>query len=388
MSHTLRGRACLLALLAVALAGCGQSAAPVAKEPVHLIDADTIVAADTLTAQLKTAVVGKVEIRETLRVASQVKVDEERVTRIGAPVTGRITDIRARLGSRVHAGEVLATINSTELGHAQLSFLKAASQMQLQSRAVERARALLQADVIGSAELQRRESELQSAEAEMRAAADQLRVLGMSRAALDRLASTRQINSVTPITATLTGTVIERTVTAGQVVQPADAVFTVADLSTVWVVAEVPERQSSLVRLGEEVQIDLPALPARDIVGRLIFVSDIVNPETRTVTIRTEVKNADRMIKPAMLATMLVKSAVTSVAGVPVGAVVREGARDFVYVASTQDARRFRLREVRFGREYAGHREIVDGLQEGETIVIDGGFHLNNERKRRQQGGA
>ncbi len=368
--------------LALGLAGCGEPPPPVAAPT----DPDTIVVAPELAAQLTLATVAKVEIRATLRVASQVKVDEERVTRIGAPVTGRITDIRAQLGSRVQAGEVLATINSTELGQAQLGFLKSASQMQLQTRAVERAKALLAADVIGTAELQRREAELQSAEAEMRAAADQLRVLGMSRAALDKLAATRQISSVTPITATLTGTVIERKVTPGQVVQPADALFTVADLSTVWVVAEVPEQQSGLIRVGEQVQVELPALPTRDIVGLLIFISDIVNPETRTITIRTQVRNADRALKPAMLATMLIRSTPTAMPGVPVAAVVRNGTRDYVYVQSAQDPRSFRLREVQLGTEYEGNRAVVEGLREGETIVAEGSFHLNNERKRREQG--
>jgi cobalt-zinc-cadmium efflux system membrane fusion protein len=379
----LRSAACVGGF-AMMLAGCGDRApATPAEAPV---EADTIVVSKELAAQLTLALVGNVEVRETLRVASQVKVDEERVTRIGAPVTGRISDIRAQLGSRVQAGEVLATINSTELGQAQLAFLKSASQMQLQSRAVERAKALLAADVIGAAELQRREGELVSAEAEMRAAADQLRVLGMSRGALDKLAATRQINSVTPITATLTGVVIERKVTPGQVVQPADTVFTVADLSVLWVVAEVPEQQSSLIRLGQETQIELPALPTRDIVGRLIFISDIVNPETRTVTIRTQVKNADRGIKPAMLATMLIKSAPVTLLGVPSGAVVRDGAREYVYVQSPQDPQRFRLREVQLGPEYVGNRAVFAGLREGETIVSEGGFHLNNEHKRREQG--
>jgi cobalt-zinc-cadmium efflux system membrane fusion protein len=372
-------------VVALAVAACGDRQ-PAATATAPPSDPDTIVVAPELAAQLRLAAVGKVEVRETLRVASQVKVDEERVTRIGAPVTGRVTEIRAQLGSRVRAGEVLATINSTELGQAQLGFLKAVSQMQLQGRAVERARALLAADVIGAAELQRRESELQSSEAEMRAAADQLRVLGMSRAALDKLESTRQINSVTPITATLTGTVIERKVTPGQVVQPADAVFTVADLSEVWVVAELPEQQSSLVRTGEEVRIELPALPAREIFGRLIFVSDIVNPETRTVTIRMAVKNPDRALKPAMLATMQIKSAPLLMLGIPVSAVVREGSRDYVYVRSPQDPRSFRLREVRLGPEYEGHRAVAEGLNEGEIVVTDGSFHLNNERKRREQG--
>ena len=252
---------------------------------------------------IKVAPVAKAEIGDTFRIASQIMLDQDRVARIGARVTGRISEIRVTLGQRVERGQLLAAIDSTELATAQLAYLKAANQVQLQTRAVERARLLLSADVIGSAELQRRENELASAEAELRAAEDQLKVLGMSTEAIENLAQIRTINSVSPITSTLSGTVIERKVTQGQVVQPADVLFTIADLSYIWAIAEVPEQQVHLIQLGQKVEVEVPALPHRDgLIGKITYIADMVNPETRTVTVRTGLPNPDQSLKPAMLA--------------------------------------------------------------------------------------
>jgi hypothetical protein len=131
-------------------------------------------------ADIKVAPAGARSVSDTLRVAGKVDFDEYRVSRIGATVTGRVIEINVRLGQQVKVGDALAVINSTELGQAQLDYLKARAQADLQARSVERARQLFAADVIGRAELQRRESELAIASAEQRAAADQLRVLGMS----------------------------------------------------------------------------------------------------------------------------------------------------------------------------------------------------------------
>ncbi len=280
-------------------------------------------------------------------------------------------------------GEVLAAINSTELATCQLSYLKAINQLQLQTRAVERARLLLSADVIGTAELQRRENEQASAEAELRAAEDHLRVLGMSREAIANLAQTRTIDSVLSITATLSGTVIERKVTRGQVVHPADGLFTVADLSNVWAVAEVPEQEVHMIREGQKVLVEVPALPqAGPLVGRLIYIADTVNPETRTVTVRTDMPNPGRDLKPAMLATMVVQGMAVRRIAVPGAAVVREGGADHVFVQT--GANEFRLRAVKVGPEEGGVRSVLEGLKEGERIIVEGAFHLNNERKGKE----
>lgn len=374
----------ILALLAVAFlaAGCGEK--PVEKAPAPR-DVLAITPNAELAARLLIDTPAFAEVRETLRVTGRIEVDETRLARVGSPVTGRITDIQAREGDSVHRGQVLATINSTELSGAQLGLLKAISQRGLAARAAARAQQLLDADVIGTAELQRRQAELTQAEAEMNAARDQLKVLGMSAAGLDRLAETRTINSVTQIVAPIDGTIIDRKVTEGQVVQPADGVFLIADLSNLWVVADVPEQNAGNVHPGETVSVEVAALPERKLAGVLIFVAPTVNPETRTVRARMDLPNAKREFKPKMLASMLIKGQPQMRLTVPAGAVVREENRDFVFVRTDKNA--YRLQNVQLGGEYEGRRLVVSGVRENESIVVEGSFHLNNERKRRELAG-
>jgi cobalt-zinc-cadmium efflux system membrane fusion protein len=375
----------ILVLFAAALlaAGCGdkpveQAAAP--RDPL------AITPNAELAARLQTGAPGLVEVSETLRVPARIEADETRLARVGSPVTGRITDLEAREGDTVRRGQVLATINSTELSGAQLSFLKATSQRGLAARAAARAQQLLDADVIGAAELQRRQAELAQAEAEVNAARDQLKVLGMSSAALERLAETRSINSVTQIVATIAGTIIDRKVTEGQVVQPADGVFLIADLSKLWVVADVPEQNAGSVRVGEAVSVEVAALPEHKVAGRLTFVAPTVNPETRTVRARMELPNPEGGFKPKMLASMLIKGMPQRRLALPAQAVVREENRDYVFVRTGENA--YRLKPVQLGTEHEGRRVVLSGLGETETIVVEGSFHLNNERKRRELSGS
>lgn len=385
----------LLALLALAaaLGGCGDKnkaeppKADVKPAPAKSAAAPAdpfVVAPDAETAKwLKTGTVAETEVRETLRVPAQVFADETRVARIGSSVTGRISDLRAVLGQNVRRGEVLGILNSTELSTAQSTFLKALSSRMLAERAAERAKQLFEADVIGAAELQRRETELLQADADLSAAHDQLKVLGMSEPNIARLEQNRQVNSISYIVASLSGTVIERRVTTGQVVQPADAVYTVADLSRVWVQAEVPEKQSELVKVGDVVKVQIPALSNRTIDGKLVYVSNTVNVETRTVTARTEVANIERDIRPAMLSVMLIEDRPVKRLVVPADAVVRENNRDHVFVKQADE--RFKLVPVNLAPDVGGLRPVVDGVKAGDVVVTDGAFHLNNERKQNLQ---
>jgi membrane fusion protein, heavy metal efflux system len=332
-------------------------------------------------AEIKVMPAGATAVSDTLRVAGKVDFDEQRVTRIGASVTGRVIEIQAHLGQQVKMGDSLAVINSTELGQAQLTYLKARAQADLQARSVERARQLFAADVIGKAELQRRESELSIAAAEQRGAADQLRVLGMSSGAISKLSNSGGINSVTSVVSTMAGTVVERQVAQGQVVQPADALYVVADLSRVWVTAEVPEQQAALVRAGQNVDIEVPALGSR-LTGKLIYVADTVNPETRTIAVRSVVDNVSRQLKPAMLATMLIQAAPVERIVLPAQAVVRDGDADKVFVEV--GPKQFRLTPVRLGPDMDGKRAVLSGIKAEQRVLVSGAFHLNNERKRKE----
>ena len=334
-----------------------------------------------LLKQLRVVPVGQAELRDSLRVPARVDLDQQRVARIGATVTGRIVETKTVLGQRVNKGDTLALLNSTELGMAQAAYLKSASQVNLRRLAVNRAERLLQADVIASAELQERKGMLHEAEVDLRAATDQLRVMGMSAADLARLEQEKAIHSFTPIVASLDGTVIERNVTVGQVVQPADALFTVADLSQVWLVAEVPEQQARWAREGDEASADIPALPEHRFSGKLIYVADLVNPETRTVTVRMEMANPQRHLKPQMLATLLIRKVGSQQLVLPDSAVIRDNNQDAVFVETAPA--HFELRPVRLGDHEGEVRQLLDGLKRGEKIVVEGGFHLNNERLRK-----
>lgn len=366
-----------LALLT--LSACGQPDAPSAPAAATS-DPTLVTVAPDLLARLTSAPIGEGEVAQTLRVPARVEVDEQRVARIGAAVTGRVTQVHAVLGQRVRRGEVLATLHSAELSGTQLAYLKALSQEELQRRAVERARLLFAADVIGAAEQQKRESELVQAQAELHASHDELKVLGMTESAIEKLSATREVRSLSSVTATLDGVVIERKVTPGQVVQPADALFTVADLSHVWVVAEVPEQQAVMVKKGKVAQAEISALHNRRIEGQLIFVADTVKPDTRTVTVRMDVDNAERALKPEMLASMLIQGAPQRRLLAPAAAVVREDGKAHLFVRL--DGNRFQLRRVTLGDESQGQVAVLDGVKAGEVIVTDGTFHLNNERKR------
>jgi cobalt-zinc-cadmium efflux system membrane fusion protein len=341
-------------------------------------DVMRVLAPESLQAQIKVSDVVSQEMSDTLRAAGQIDFDEQALTRIGASVTGRVTQIQASLGQVVNKGDTLALINSSELSGSQLAFLKARSEKELHRRNLGRAKTLFDADVISSAELQRRENEYEIASAETRAAQDQLRVLGVSAQSIERLANTGAIDSVASVVATIKGVVVERKVAAGQVVQPSDVLFAVADLSRVWALAQVPEQQVGQVKVGQSVTIEVPALNNEKLQGKLIYVGQTVNPETRTVLVRTELDNRGGRLKPSMLASMLIESAPVKRLVVPITAVVRQDDADYVFVQEVDNY--FRLTPVKLAAEQNGQRVVLGGLKPGARIVSEGAFHLNNHR--------
>lgn len=388
--HVLLINICAAGLLALSLNGCNSDKKP---EPTAniaaasvAVDPNLVTPPPAVVARITVAPIANQPVADVLRVAGQVDFDERRIARIGSTVTGRVLEVKQPLGSAVQAGNVLAVLNSAELGQAQLAYLKARSQAALEQRNVERAKLLLSADVIGTAELQRRENASEMAQAEYRAAADQLKVLGMSEASLKRIAQTGNIDSLKPVTATIAGIVVERNVTQGQVVTPSDPMFTVADLSHLWVVAEVPEQQAASAKTGQDVAIEIPALGGEKVAGKLVYISDTVDPQTRTVLVRTAVENKQRRLKPAMLATMLIATEPVLRLVVPAAAVVRENNQDYVYIQTK--AGQFRLTEVRLAAEVNGMRPVISGVKPGDPVVVDGAFHLNNERNRQALEGA
>lgn len=375
-----------IGLLAAVLlvAGCGKKDAP----PAAAQAATRADAADPMVVELtpemakqfqvEPATIANVSIEQ--RVAGRIDANERLTTRIGAAVTGRIVQVMAEVGDRVKAGQPLARLASPELTNAQLAYLRALSSTKLAERSVERAQALVAADVIGTAELQRREVELSVARAELRAATDQLRLIGLRQDSIDRLQETGAITSEVTIRATRAGVVIERKVSQGQVAQPGDPLFTVADLSNVWVIGALPEQDANSVQLNQKVDVEVAALGSQRLTGRIVFISDTVQQDTRTVPIRTEVNNPKFELKPQMLATLRLNGTYVKQLAVPATAVVRENDKDYVFVKLADN--RFRLTEVTLDAAAGDLRPVRKGLDEGTPIVVDGSFHLNSQRKR------
>ena len=373
----------VVAALLVAACDKGERNSSAEKAPQQAAEATKNVNSMTIRPELppriKVGYPTMIDLADKLQVPSRVEVDEERLVRVGSYVTGRIIDLYVMLGDSVNVGAPLARITSPELTQAQLAYLRAFSRSVLTQKAAERAHHLLAADVIAVAEVERRESELEVARAELEAAKDQLRLLGVDSAVLKELSKQGHILPSVTINSTRSGIVIGRNVIVGQVVQPADQLFQVADLSSVWVVGDVPEQIARDVRIGQHVEIHVPALGDINFDGLIIFVADTVDPMTRTVMVRTMVENPQRKLKPDMLANMHITDTLHKTLVVPETAVVREANRDYVFVAKGDN--RFLRVPVELGPEVADMRPVVSGLTIEQSIVLDGAFHLDNERK-------
>jgi len=366
--------------------GCKQSSQKAAESASAAVDPLKVKTTPELLKNIKIGNPQWKEVTTQLKVAARVQTDASRVARIGSPVDGRITQVLVFEGQRVHEGQVLAMLHSNALSDTQFAFVKAFSQERLSEQSAERARQLVQSDVIGKAELQKREAEVLQNTTEVASLRAQLRGLGMSESSIQKLETTRKLNSEYPIIASISGTVIDRKITIGQVVQPADPAFQVADLSSLWFVAEVPEQQAGALVVGKVVIATIPALPGEEISGKLSFVSPVVNPETRTVQARMDLPNPKGLFKPEMLASMTFEDRPEKGLVVPTTAVVREDNKDHVFVQKSSDE--FVLREVELGEEVSDCRVVLHGLSAEEKIVVDGAFHLNNKRKQDQIKGA
>lgn len=362
------------------LTGCDKASEEQApKQSTEERDINSITARPELEGRIEIGQPTLVDLADKILVPSRVQVDEERTAQIGSYVTGRIINMFVILGDYVKAGDRLARITSPDLTQSQLAYLRAASRVVVTQKAADRARHLLAADAIPVAEVERRQSELEIAQAELGAAIDQLSLLGMSDAELKEITKKGRILPWLDIKATREGYVIVRNVIVGQVVQPADPLFQVADLSYVWVVGDVPEQIARDVRLKQHVEIQVPALGTHLMDGVIIFVSDTINRLTRTVMIRVMVENSERKLKPDMLANMHITDSQHKVLVVPESAIVRELNQDYIFISLGDN--RFQRVPIELGPEVASLRPVIEGLTIDQRIVTAGAFHLDSERK-------
>ncbi|MGA1703036.1 MAG: efflux RND transporter periplasmic adaptor subunit [Methylophilaceae bacterium] len=365
----------LLIMLVVFLGACSEKSD---EAEAQRINPNEVVASDSMLQQIKFQQAIKIPIKRSLDIPGSIEVKQNLLARIGSPVQGRIIEISGMLGQTVKQGDVLAVINSTELAQQQLNYIKSVQMVELKTKAYERAVLLFDADVVSEAQKLERKTELSAAKAEMEASKDQLFVMGMTLKEIEAIQSETQIDAITSIVAKIDGKIIKKNVNVGQVVEPTEDIFTIAELSEVWGVAQVPERQIGFLKEGDDILIDVPAYEEKRVEGKISYLGDIVDPITRTVTIRTEIDNSHGLLKPDMLITMKVSGKEVEKVGVPVNAIVSIDDIPNVFIKIADN--KFLLRPVTLGIKNKEFIHIEDGLLEGEEVVIDGAFHLNNER--------
>ncbi len=312
-----------------------------------------------------------------------VQPNQRNMAEITALVRGRVVEVYGELGQEVKGNAPLAILYSSDLGLAQSAYLKAKAKLHVAEQAFERAQFLLQEQVIGEAELQRRQAELLSNQAEANESHDRLKLLGMNDEEFRRLESSRKIRSVVPIVAPFAGRIIVRKLTRGEVVETTDNLFVIADLSEVWVQANIPEKDipfaHSIHASGDrQVEVRINAYPKEVFRGTITYVGDVLDPVTRTMQLRIELPNRDGRLKPEMFATIrLFSEAQPEQLAVPEAALQRDQGRTFVFVQRSPNE--YELREVHVGESNGTVTAILGGLNEGEPVVTHGAFVLKSE---------
>lgn len=376
----------LLALLG-GTGGCSRDKAepPESAQPPATTTSDLVrLSADALAQTgIEVQPVARGRLRIYREFPATVQPNENELAEVTPLIRGRVVDVYVDVGRDVKRGTPLAKLHSTDLGQAEAAYLKASARLHEASLAYERARDLYQHKAISQAELQRREAEHRTVLAEAREAHSRLELLGVQPAELQRLERERTIKADVPLRAPFEGRVIMRNITRGEVVEIDEKLFTIADLSHVWVVGNVPEKDVRFIHHDQTVEVAAAAYPHQTFPGTITYISDVLDPATRTMRLRVTVENPDRKLKPEMFASVRVYGNPSQdVLSIPLAAVQKGPKGTMVFVR--QEADTFQMRAVTLGEESGDLVAVLGGVHEGEPVVTRGSFVLKSEIEHRK----
>ena len=361
---------------------CGHSDAATAAADGEAIQAKTPEGPVSLDPKMLAAIrieaVVEREIADVFAVAGKVQFDEERVARIVVPLGGQVIDLRVKVGDAVRRGDALCAINSREAAASVGEYIEARKDVELAEKTAAMTEDLFAHEAASRIAMQQAQSDLAKARSRAARTEESLRVLGLNPR--DDLA---EFNGRLPITAPLTGIVIDRRVTAGQFVQSdGTPIMTIADLSTVWVIGDVFERDLQRVSPGQTASITTAAYPGETFHGRVNYISDSIDAATRTAKVRVSVANPGGRLKPEMFASVsLDLEAHNRVMLVPADAVFTEDGRAFVYTEVGSGT--FARRAVDVSQSEGPLRRVLAGLRPGDRVVVDGALLLRQHEQRR-----
>jgi RND family efflux transporter MFP subunit len=339
-------------------------------------------------AGIKTAEVKAQSSVSGVTVPGTVMSNAYRDTKVNALVGGIVRQVMVELGAEVHRGATLAVIFSSELADAQMKYLSMRAMLEADHQKLERTQKLVGLGSASRQELEEVTAVHTGHETEVAAARQRLLLLGLSSERVARLETSPEVVSEVTVTSPADGLVIARSVNPGQVINAGLDLFVVTDLSTVWIIGDLYERDFSRVRVGSAATITLPSMPDRAVKGRVAYIDPRVDPATRTAKVRVEVPNRGGELRLGMFVTMSIQTGTTErIMVVPRAAVQTIGDRSVVYVPAEGEEGKFVERTVRLGPPAGEFVPVLDGLKPGDKVVTDGSFYLRAEAARTRSGG-
>ena len=339
----------------------------------------TLTTEEATKAGIKVEPIKAEKLASSISVTATIQADQDRIARVSPRTEARITSAPAKLGDRVRAGQVLASLDSVDVGEAYANLVQAQSELRIAEADLQRAQSLVADEIIPRKDFLRAQSEREKASAAVRAASDKLRMLGGNPGAAGRGVSGFSVTSP------FAGTVIEKKATVGDLASPSEPLFTVADLSRVWIVADLPEAAISKVRVGAQAKVAVPSYPSEMFGGRVSHIGAVLNKETRTVAARIEVPNADGRLKPDMFATATIEVSGDNreVISLPDPAIVIMQGQPSVFVFE-QGA--YVAKPVQPGERAGGRTTVTSGIKPGEQVVTAGAYELKARKQKSQLG--
>jgi cobalt-zinc-cadmium efflux system membrane fusion protein len=313
-----------------------------------------------------------------------IELNGDRVAKISARTSGRLVKIAASQGDAVKTGQALAWFDSPELGQAWAEYAKARGRAELARNNLQREETLFGKKISPEKDVIRARQELAEAEADFAFAHEKFHLLAID---IDQFEK-KQVGDQHPliaVTSPISGSVIERVATQGEVVSPDKTLFTVADLSKLWVIIDIYEKDLGRVKTGTTVKVSTTAYAEKSFPGVISHLGDVMDEKTRTVKARVVVENADRLLKPGMFATVTidVKGEQTQKAiMVSDGAVLMDGEDRFVFVRTGPET--FVKKDIKTGKIFGERVEVVEGLAAGDQVVVKGAFTLKSELKKEE----
>jgi membrane fusion protein, heavy metal efflux system len=320
---------------------------------------------------------------DTVRMPGVIEPYAYRQVEITALTPGRVTRVAVELGQSVRKGQTLAEVFSPELADAQTRYVGARAELGAHERELQRTQKLVEIGAASKQDLERIHAEHTAQKTVVQTARSRLALLGMSEAAIAALVPGERVNPSIRITSPLAGVITERQANAGRNIDAGTKLFTVVDMTNVWVMGDVYERDVARVQIGDRATVTTAAYPDVALSGRVSYIDPQLNVETRTARVRVEVPNGGRSLKLGMYAAiLLVGTGGRDVPLVPADAIQNVGTREVVYVVDPQDRGRLTERAVRVGARSGDRVEVLEGLRPGELIVTEGSFFARAERER------